>query len=131
MGTIATGTFEVTPTPHAPWDSDDSITLGRVTLTKVLVGDLTATSVVEMLAARTPTSGSAGYVAIEKIKGTLHGRAGTFVLQHSGTMNRGASALSVTVVPDSGTGELAGISGSLKIDIIEKRHHYTFDYALG
>ncbi len=130
MGKRATGTFEVTPMPHAPWDSDDAVTLGRMTLSKVLVGDLTATSVVEMLSARTPTAGSAGYVAIEKIKGTLHGRAGTFVLQHSGTMNRGVASLTVTVVPDSGTGELAGISGALKIDIVEKKHHYTFDYSL-
>jgi hypothetical protein len=75
--------------------------------------------------------GSAGYVAIELVVGRLDGRAGTFVLQHSGSMNRGAASLSVTVVPDSGTGELAGLTGTMTIDIVEGKHSYRFEYSLG
>jgi hypothetical protein len=74
--------------------------------------------------------GSAGYVAIEKVTGKLHGRAGTFVLQHTGTMNRGAQKLSITVVPDSGTGELVGLSGKMNIIIAGGKHSYEFDYSL-
>jgi len=76
-------------------------------------------------------NGSAGYVAIERVTGTLDGKHGTFVLQHSGTMNRGASTLSVTVVPDSGTGELAGLSGRMNIQIVEGKHFYELDFELG
>src|SRR3546814_7127394 len=83
-----------------------------------------------MLTAMTETQGSAGYVAIEKFSGTLDGRSGSFVLQHSATMTRGASQLSVTVVPDSGTGQLSGISGSLRIIIVTGQHSYEFDYEL-
>ncbi len=101
-----------------------------MSLAKRFHGDLEGTSVGEMLAAGTATKGSAGYVAIERVEGTLHERNGTFVLQHSGTMNRGAPTLSVTVVPDSGTEELAGLAGKLDIDIVEGKHFYTFDYAL-
>jgi hypothetical protein len=82
-----------------------------------------------MLSAGSATQGSAGYVAIDHVTGTLEGRKGSFVLQHSGTMNRGAPSLSITVVPDSGTGDLAGLSGTLKIDIIDKKHFYEFDYS--
>jgi Protein of unknown function (DUF3224) len=84
-----------------------------------------------MLSATTGVEGSAGYVAIEHVSGTLHGRAGTFVLQHSGTMNRGSPFLAVTVVPDSGTGELAGIRGTMAIIIAGGKHTYEFDYTLG
>jgi hypothetical protein len=73
--------------------------------------------------------GSAGYVAMEKVTGTLHGRAGTFMLQHTGTMNRGTPSLSITVVPDSGTGALSGLTGSMQIVIDDKRHSYIFDYS--
>ena len=83
-----------------------------------------------MLTALTPTQGSAGYVAIERFTGTLHGRSGSFVFQHSGTMDRGAQQLAITVVPGSGTGALAGLSGRLQIHISPGQHAYTFDYVL-
>jgi hypothetical protein len=83
-----------------------------------------------MLTAGTPVKGSAGYVAIERISGTLHGRTGTFVLQHTGTMTRGALQLSITVVPDSGTGQLAGLAGKMDIQIADGKHSYDFAYIL-
>lgn len=83
-----------------------------------------------MLSAMTAIDGSAGYVAIERVEGELHGQQGTFVLQHSGTMDRGAPTLSVTVVPDSGTGELTGLEGTFEIDIVEGEHFYVFTYRL-
>jgi hypothetical protein len=93
-------------------------------------GDLDATSKGQMLAAGTGVKGSAGYVAIERVSGKLHGRSGTFVLQHSGTMTRGTPQLSVTVVPDSGTGELIGLSGKMAIIITDGKHSYDFEYLL-
>src|SRR5262249_28072353 len=121
-----TGPFEVKLAPQ-PTDA----ALGRMSLDKQFHGDLEATSKGEMLAASTAVKGSAGYVAIERVSGTLHGRRGTFVLQHSGTMTRGAGVLTITVVPDSGTDELAGLAGTMAIDIADGRHAYTFDYTLG
>ena len=100
-------------------------------LDKKFHGDLEATSRGQMLAAGTGIEGSAGYVAIEKVDGTLHGRHGTFILQHSGTMTRGAPGLTIRVVPDSGTGELEGISGTMSIVIgAGGAHSYDFDYAI-
>lgn len=131
MTTRAQGTFEITMHPEPPYDTRDGVTLGRIGIDKVFAGDLVATSRVEMLSARSPVQGSAGYVAIERVLGTLHGRAGSFVLQHSGTMNRGKPELSVTVVPDTATGELAGLTGELRIDIVDGRHFYSFEYAFG
>jgi hypothetical protein len=93
-------------------------------------GDLDATSKGEMLAAGTDVKGSAGYVAMERVRGTLHGRSGTFALQHTGTMTRGAPQLSVTVVPDSATGQLAGLAGRMAIDITDGSHSYDFEYTL-
>jgi len=107
----------------------DASGLGRLTIVKTFQGDLEGTSEGQMLAASTDTPGSAGYVALERVTGTLAGRSGTFVLQHSGTMNRGAASLSVSVVPDSGTGELTGLSGTLVITIVEKQHRYALDYS--
>ena len=78
----------------------------------------------------TDVQGSAGYVAMERVNGKLHGRNGTFALQHSGTMTRGAPQLIITVVPDSGTGELAGLSGKMTINIVDGKHFYEFDYTL-
>ena len=124
------GTFEITPQFEPPYDVAEGISLGRARFVKTFVGPLAAVSEVHMLAARTAVPDSAGYVALERVTGTLDGRAGTFVLQHSGTMTRGQSALSVTVVPDSGTGALRGLSGGMKIDIIERQHRYTFNYEL-
>jgi hypothetical protein len=126
----AKGPFDVTPRQQAPYETADGITLARTTLAKTFHGELEATSTVEMLSAMTAVKGSAGYVAIERVVGTLHGKRGSFVLQHVGVMTRGAPSLNVTVVPDSGSGELAGISGAMKIDIVEGKHFYAFDYAL-
>ena len=126
--TRATGPFEV---KMAPLDTHaQPPVLGRMSLDKVYHGDLEATAVGEMLAAMTPTEGSAGYVAIERVTGTLAGRTGTFMLQHNGLMNRGAPSLVISVVPDSGTGELEGLSGTMMIIIEAGAHRYEFDYTL-
>jgi hypothetical protein len=103
--------------------------LGRMTFDKTFSGGLSATSQGEMLSAMTP-SGSGAYVAIEQVTGTLAGRQGSFVLQHQGSRQNGQDALSVTVVPDSGTGELQGLSGSMTIERLGTEHRYTFDYSL-
>jgi hypothetical protein len=129
MSTRAKGTFEVTMEPQPPYDVVDGVSIGRVSITKRFAGDLEGSSTLEMLGARTAVPGSAGYVAIERVTGSLAGRTGSFVLQHSGTMTRGTADLSVRVVPDSGTGELARIAGTFAIDIVDGRHFYTFDYA--
>ena len=130
MTTRASGTFEVKLNPQPLHDGAAEATLGRLSIDKQFHGDLEATSKGEMLSAGTSVKGSAGYVAIEQVKGTLHGRAGTFVLQHSGTMNRGAPQLSVTVVPDSGTDQLVGLTGKMTINIAEGKHSYDFEYTL-
>ncbi len=130
MTTRASGIFDVTIRPLSVEFGGDDAPLARMSIDKRFHGDLDATSKGEMLSAGSPTQGSAGYVAIEKVTGRLHGREGTFTLQHSATINRGVPSLSVTVIPDSGTGALAGISGSLNIIIENKQHSYTFDYAL-
>lgn len=132
MSSHAAGTFDVTMSPEPKYETvDGGIVLGRLALTKQFHGELDASSVVQMLSAGTATKGSAGYVAIERVEGRLGARAGTFVLQHSGTMNRGEASLSVSVVPDSGTGELAGLAGRMTIDIVDGKHFYAFDYTLG
>lgn len=125
----ARGTFEVKSSPQEPYDDADGVSIGRVSITKTFLGDITGSSTVEMIGARTPVKGSAGYVAIERVTGTLEAKSGSFVLQHSGTMNRGEASLTVTVVPDSGVGELAGLSGKLQIDIKDGSHFYNFDYS--
>jgi hypothetical protein len=130
MTTHAGGSFDVKLTPQALGHPAEGALLGRMLIDKQFHGDLEATSIGEMLSAGTDVKGSAGYVAIERVSGTLHGHGGSFVLQHSGTMTRGAPQLSVTVVPDSGTGGLIGITGSMSISIVEGKHLYAFDYAL-
>jgi hypothetical protein len=130
MPSRAQGEFNVTLTPQAD-DQAGSAGLGRMTIDKTFTGDLAALSRGQMLAAMTSVQGSAGYVAIERVEGTLHGKRGGFLLQHSGTMTRGTPALTVDVVPDSGTDELAGISGRMEIIIDGKKHSYEFDYSLG
>jgi len=127
----ATGTFEVKLTPQSTDAENGGSTLGRLTLDKEWRGDLEETSKGEMLSAGTQTKGSAGYVAQERVTGTLGGRRGSFVLQHTGVMNRGAPGLVITVVPDSGTGDLTGLSGTLYIIIEAGKHSYEFDYDLG
>ena len=128
MSIHATGTFEVKLLPQPLADAESG--LGRMSIDKVFSGDLQGTSKGEMLAGGTAVKGSAGYVAIERVTGTLHGRTGSFMLQHLGTMNRGAPSLTVLVIPDSGTDELTGLSGTLTIDIVDGKHLYTMDYAL-
>ncbi|MCB0063639.1 MAG: DUF3224 domain-containing protein [Caldilineaceae bacterium] len=128
--TKATGRFEVTLTPQAAEEQIAAAQLGRMLIDKTFVGDLTATSNGQMVAAMGAVEGSAGYVAMERVSGTLHGRSGTFVLQHSSTMHRGTPQQSITVVPDSGTDELAGLRGQMVIDIVDGEHFYTFDYVL-
>jgi hypothetical protein len=127
MTAVATGPFEV---KLAPQPTDAGPAVGRMSIDKQFKGDLLATSKGEMLSFRSAVEGSAGYVAIEKVTGTLHGRRGTFVLQHSGTMDRGEPGLTVTVVPDSGTEELAGLAGRMDIIIEGGKHSYRFEYSL-
>jgi hypothetical protein len=124
----ARGTFEVKLTPQ-PADSG-APAVGRMSIDKQFHGDLEATSKGQMLAAVTSVKGSAGYVAIEQVTGSLRGRSGTFVLQHSGTMTRGAPQQIVSVVPDSGTGELVGLTGTMTITIADGKHSYDFEYTL-
>ena len=126
--TQATGKFEVKLVPMTPEGIGGDPLMGRMSLDKQFHGDLEATSKGEMLAARTAVKGSAGYVAIERVTGALHGKNGSFVLQHTGVMTRGAPQLSIIVVPDSGTEELTGIDGRMTIDIVSGEHSYTFDY---
>ena len=130
MAAHATGTFEVKLTPQPPEDKADGSTLGRMSGDKQFHGDLEGTSKVQMLTAMTDVKGSAGYVAIERVIGTVHGHTGSFVLQHSGSSNRGATQLSITVVPDSGTGQLVGIAGKMTITITDGKHSYDFEYTL-
>ena len=130
MTTHASGTFEVKMTPQAPDEKGAGAAVGRYSLDKQFHGDLEGTSKGEMLAVGTSVDGSAGYVAMEQVTGTLNGRKGAFALQHSGTMTRGAPQLSVTVVPDSGTDQLVGLSGRMDIKITDGKHFYEFDYAI-
>ncbi|MES1261672.1 MAG: DUF3224 domain-containing protein [Acidobacteriota bacterium] len=129
MTSCATGTFEVKLKPQAPDDPENTVP-ARMSIDKQFRGDLEGASKGQMLAAQTTVKGSAGYVALELVTGTLKGRSGTFVLQHTGTMNRGEPQLSVTVVPDSGTGQLTGLSGKFAILIADGRHSYEFEYSL-
>jgi len=125
--THASGSFDVKMTPAA----DANGNFGRMTASKQYHGDLDATAAGEMLTAMTDVKDSAGYVAVERITGTLHGKRGSFVLQHDGLMNRGAQHLTVAVVPDSATGELAGLLGTMTIVIApDGKHFYEFDYTL-
>ena len=129
--TRASGHFEVRMTPQPAEGATGSAAIGRFALDKQYHGDLEATSQGQMLASRSSMPGSAGYVAMELVSGVLHGRAGTFVLQHNGIMDRGAPQLAVTVVPDSGTGQLAGLAGKLAIVIADGKHSYDIDYTFG
>ncbi len=116
--------------PQGLSDPGTEAGLGRMSIDKQFRGDLQGSSKGEMLAAGTVVKGSAGYVAMERVSATLHGKTGTFVLQHSGLMRRGAPQLIVSVVPDSGTGELAGLAGTMTIRIAGGKHSYEFEYTL-
>ena len=127
---LATGTFEVKLAPQPLTHGVDGLPMARMSLDKTFSGDLEAVSYGEMISAGTQVKGSAGYVAMEWVRGTLHGRKGSFVLQHSATMNRGAPEMHISVIPDSGTEELLGLAGKLTITITEGKHLYSFDYSI-
>ena len=129
MTTHIHGTFEVKLVPQAHEENVGDASVGRMSIEKQFFGDLDATSKGQMFAVRTEVSGSAGYVAMERVVGTLQGRKGSFALQHSGTMTRGEKQLSVSVVPDSGTEQLKGLSGTMGIEIVEGKHLYIFEFA--
>lgn len=126
----AKGSFDVKIVPLAVNENSEGDMRGRMSINKQFHGDLEATSIGEMLTAMTVVQGSAGYVAIERVTGNLQGRKGSFTLQHSGTMNRGQPTLTVSIVPDSGSDELIGISGELRIIIAEGKHSYELDYTI-
>ena len=125
---LASGSFEVQITPQTQ-DQAEGSSLGRMALDKQFQGDLVGTGKGEMLTAGTD-AGSAVYVAIERVTGTLHGRAGSFVLLHNGAMTRDSQQLTITVVRDSGTGQLVGLAGNLSINIVDGKHLYELEYTL-
>jgi hypothetical protein len=127
---IARGTFAVSLQPLQFEGADDRSGLSRMTISKELQGDLIATTCGQMLSATTPVQGSAGYVALERVEGSLKGKKGSFVLQHTAIMDRGDPSLSVLVVPDSGTGELTGLAGRFDIRVEAGVHSYEFEYSL-
>lgn len=130
MPTAAVGPFDVSIKPLVPYDQAPNAGVGRLSIDKTYRGDLEATGVGEMLSAGTAVPTSAAYVAIERVSGTLGGRAGSFVLYHTATMTRGVPDLRIAVVPDSGTGELAGLAGTMHVDIAGGAHSYRFDYTI-
>ena len=130
MSHTATGSFEVKVAPVDPAFKFDENPIGRFSLDKHFHGDLEAASQGEMLSGGTPAKGSGGYVAIERVSGSLNSRTGTFLLMHNGTMQNGDYKMNVIVVPGSGTGELSGLSGSMQIIIKDGKHSYEFSYTL-
>ncbi|HEX4574638.1 MAG TPA: DUF3224 domain-containing protein [Gemmatimonadales bacterium] len=130
MTTHATGTFDVTLTPQGPPEQSEGIAVGRMTVDKQFHGDLEGTSKVQMLTAAADSTGAGAYVAIERVTGTLHGRRGSFVLMHSGTRTPDGQHLTVTVAPGLGTGQLAGLAGTMTISVVDKQHRYALDYTL-
>ena len=125
---ISRGSMDVTMESEPPFLDQDGLKLNRNVVRKEFSGDIVGTSEAQMITAFTGTPGSAGYVAIEHFEGSVDGKSGSFVLQHSGVMNRGDTLLTVVIVPDSGGGELAGILGTLEIDSDEGQHSYILDY---
>jgi hypothetical protein len=129
----ANGSFAVKlgpPVTDAPEPPSEGATLGRMSLDKTFAGDLVASSRGEMVFARTPVADSAGYAAVERVHGALHGRTGSFALLHNGVMARGEQRLRILVVPDSGTGELAGLTGTMQIVVDGDQHTYELEYEL-
>ncbi len=126
----AEGSFDVKTTPIAADEATTGTSLGRFSLVKQYHGDLEGAAKGEMLSAGDPASGNAGYVAIEQVNGVLAGHSGSFALQHVGVMEGGKYKLTITVVPGSGTAQLAGLAGTLNIVIADGKHNYTFDYSL-
>lgn len=130
MSASAKGSFTVSLKPLSLSEVASSTDLGRMSIDKVFSGDLQGSSRGEMLSVMGGVEGSASYVAMERVTATLHGRRGSFALQHNGTMDRGARSLSISVVPDSGTDGFTGITGRMQIDITGGQHFYTFEYVL-
>lgn len=130
MERIARGTFEISMKTPPTGEGAGRVAVGRMLIDKQYSGDLIGIGQGEMLSAGNPAGGSAGYVAMEHVTGTLAGIVGSFALQHAGTMHDGGSHLSIAIVPGSGTGELAGISGKLKLEIVGRTHHYELEYLL-
>jgi hypothetical protein len=128
--TQAKGTFDIQRTAEPAADFGDGVQAMRLRFDKTFHGPLAATSVVHMLGVMDPATGCGGYVALERIVGTLDGHAGSFMLQHGSLMDHGAPQQSIRVIPGSGTDALAGLRGTMTIDIVDGAHHYTFDYAL-
>ena len=126
----AKGTFRVQMKPVSEPSSVSGVSTGRMSLDKQFEGDWIATGKGEMLTALTPEQGSAGYVAIERVTGTLHGRSGSLVLQHSGIMTKGAQSLAIQIVPGSGTDQLLGIQGEFRLTIEQGKHFYELEYTL-
>jgi hypothetical protein len=131
MATVVSGEFDVKLNPQKPDNPEaESAGLGRMSLDKQFHGALEASSKGEMISVMSEVKGSGVYVAIEKVTGKLDGRSGSFVLHHRGTMTRGVPQLSVFVAPDSGTGELAGLTGEMAIKIADGKHFYEFEYSI-
>jgi hypothetical protein len=130
MTNHARGTFDVKVIPQAP-DDPAGGPFSRLFLDKQFHGDLDGSSKGQMLGAGTAVEGSAGYVALELVSGTLNGRRGSFILQHNGTMTKGVPTMNVTVIPDSGTDQLTGLAGKMTIVIADGKHAYEFEYTLG
>lgn len=130
MKKTARGQFQVDAKPLPATELDQQVGMMRMQFDKSFHGPLSATGLVHMMGVMNPEVGSGGYVAIEKVTGALDGRKGSFLFQHSSTMNRGAPSQSISVVPDSGTDQLKGLTGNLTIDIVDEDHFYTFEYEL-
>lgn len=130
MTTRATGTFDLTSEDFPPYDDAEGAKLLRSVVNKTFHGDIEGTSAAELLKAMATVPGSAGYAGLERVIGTLHGKAGSFVLQHTAQATKGEAWMSVQVVPDTGTGELRGIRGEFQILLTDGKHAYEFDYSL-
>ncbi len=130
MSQLAKGTFTIDMIPPPAGEGAGRLSVGRMFIDKQYSGDFTGAGQGEMLSAGNPAAGSAGYVAIEHVTGVLNGRSGSFALQHSGTMQDGSSHLTIAIVPGSGTGDLFGIEGKLRLEIADRQHFYEIDYTL-
>lgn len=126
----ASGTFEIKMSPLETYNQAEDAKVGRMSIDKTFAGDLVAASQGEMLSGGSPAEGSAGYVAIERVTGTLNGRSGSFLLQHSGTMTPESQEVTIRIVPASGTGELEGLTGAMSIEMVDGQHSYALEYTL-
>ncbi|WBB80885.1 DUF3224 domain-containing protein [Micromonospora sp. WMMD882] len=131
MSVRAVGAVDLIWEEQPPYDDRAGGRLARAVVTKEFQGDLQASSVGHLLTAEATRPGSGGYVGFERVVGTLHGRLGSFVLQHCGVMDRGSGALTIRVVPDTGTGDLTGLTGVMEIRLVDGEHGFTFDYTVG